>query len=167
MSDAVRTPPIGRRPVAVTLAAIVLVVLAAVQVLVASLFVTNQDELTQSMMAAAPTATAEQLDDRIFAAVASGIVVHAILTIVYLAAAIALRTRAKVVRLFVTGLAVVATFTDALILVQLPAWLPRETSLIYGVLAGSTTLRALVIILLWLPASARGWYRRDVGSVAA
>jgi len=151
-------PP--RRPVTVTLAAVVLLVLAVIQVLVASLFVTNQEELSATLAAAATSPAATDLEDRLVAAMASGIVVHAILTLVYLAAAMALRTRGNVVRLFVTALAVVATFTDSLILIQLPLWLPRETSLIQGVLIGSTALRALVVVLLWLPASAREWYRR-------
>jgi hypothetical protein len=142
------------------LAAVVLVVLAAVQILVASLFVTNQEELTATLAAAATSPAATDLNDRLVAAVVSGIAVHAMLTLVYLAGAIALRTQANVVRLFVTALALVATFTDSLILIQLPLWLPRETSLIQGVLIGSTALRALVVALLWLPASAQQWYRQ-------
>ena len=161
MSDAVGANTRLRRPLAVIFAAILLVVLALVQVGIASLFVIYQHEITASITAASATATAEQLGDRISAALASGMVVHAILTIVYIAAAIALRTQANVVRLFVTGLALVATFTDGLILGQLPAWLPRETSLFQGVFIGSTALRALVIVLLWLPAVSRAWYRRD------
>ena len=159
--SAAAVPKRRRRPIAVTGAAIVLVVLAAVQIVVASLFVTHQEELTASITAASPAATGEQLDDRIFAAIASGIVVHMVLAVVYLAAVAALRTRASVVRLFVTGLALVATFTDGLILGQLPAWLPRDTALIQGVLIGSTALRAVMIVLLWLPASSRTWYRGD------
>ena len=116
MSDAVGANTRLRRPLAVIFAAILLVVLASVQVGIASLFVIYQDEITASITAASATATAEQLDDRISAALASGMVVHAILTIVYIAAAIALRTQANIVRLFVTGLALVATFTDGLIL---------------------------------------------------
>jgi hypothetical protein len=154
----VTEPARPRRPLPASLAAIILLVLAAVQVVVASLFVIAQAELTASISATSPSATPGELDDRVFAAMASGIVVHAILTVVYIAAASALRTKANVVRLFATGLAVVATFTDGLILGQLPGWLPRETTLIFSVLAISTALRLLVMVLLWVPGAARDWY---------
>jgi hypothetical protein len=151
-------PVRARRPAPITLAAVVLIVLAALQVVVASLFVTRQGELTAAVAALYPAASPDALADRIFAATAEGMVVHTLLTAVYLAAAWSLRTAGNAVRIFVTMLAVVATFTDGLILGQLPALLPNQATLTTGVLVLSTALRLVVAALLWLPVSARPWY---------
>jgi len=150
----------ARRPAAVTVAALVLVVLAAVQILVAALFVLNQAELTGSITRLYPSATAAELDNRMAAATTEGILVHVMLAVVYLASAWTLRLPARAVRIFVTALAVVATFTDSLILGQLPALLPSQAMLTYAVLATSTLLRLIVIALLWFGAPAQGWYAR-------
>jgi hypothetical protein len=80
------------------------------------------------------------------------------LTVVYAAAAIALRRPGASVRIFVTALALVATLTDMLILGQLPTVLPNQAPISSGELIGGTVLRLVVIALLWLPAPARRWY---------
>jgi hypothetical protein len=139
-------------------AALVLVVLALVQVMVASLFLTGQDEIVRSLATAMPGAPPGQLDDRFFATVAEGILVHAMLTVVYLAGAWVVRKPAASVRLFVTALAIVAMLTDGLILGQLPTLLPGAAQIISGAWAGNTILRLVVIGLLWLPASSRRWF---------
>jgi hypothetical protein len=82
------------------------------------------------------------------------------LFVVYLAAAWTTRTRGAGIRIFLTALAAVATFTDTLILGQLPAVLPNERALILGDLALASGLRLALALLLWMPASARAWYAR-------
>src|SRR5262245_45241891 len=147
-----------KRPAAVWLAALILVVLALLQVAVASLFVLNQPELARAIAGAYPTATAAERAGRLLAATMEGILVHVMLTVVYLAAAWTLRIAGNPVRVVVTALALVASLTDALILGQLPAALPSQSALIYAILALSTVLRLAVIGLLWLRPSVRAWY---------
>ena len=62
---------------------------------VAALFVLYQTELTAWVTGRSPGMTGEALDDRITAAIMEGIVVHALLFVVYLAAAWSTRTRAS------------------------------------------------------------------------
>jgi hypothetical protein len=149
-----------QRPLPVTLGGLILLVLAVLQVAVASLFLTNQPDIATFVSATYPFATPEEQESRIFAATVEGVVVHAMLVAVYVASAWTLRIRSPAVRIYVTALALVATFTDALILGQLPVLLPNVTTLAWGELAVSTALRAVLIGLLWLPASARAWYAR-------
>jgi hypothetical protein len=153
-------PGSPKRPAAVNLAAVVLVVLALLEVGLASLFVLNQAELARSIARTYPYATAAEHGERLLAATFEGILVHAMLTGVYLASAWSLRSPGNAVRILVTALAVVATLTDGLILGQLPAALPSQAALIYVALAITTLLRLTVIALLWLRPSARAWYAR-------
>jgi hypothetical protein len=155
------TGAVFQRPLPVTFAGLVLLVLAVLQGAVASLFLANQPDIATFVSASYPFATPEEQESRIFAATVEGIVVHAMLVAVYVASAWTLRIRAPAVRIYVTALALVATLTDALILGQLPALLPNVATLAYGELVVSTALRALLIGLLWLPRSARAWYARE------
>jgi hypothetical protein len=155
MTDAA-TP--RKRPAAVSLAALVLLVLATTQVLVAALFVVNQPELAAAVARTYPAATPGELDERLIAATIEGTLVHAMMAIVYTASAWTMRLPANAVRIFITALALIAMLTDALILGQLPAALPSQAALIYAILAVSTLLRLGVIGLLWLGAPVRAWY---------
>jgi uncharacterized membrane protein len=149
-----------RRPVPIAFAAGVLVLLALIQVAVAALFLLYQAELAAWVAGRSPGMTGEALDDRIAAAIIEGIVVHALLFVVYLAAAWSTRTRSPAVRIFITFLAAVATFTDGLILGPMPAVFPNERIIILSALTAATVLRLILALLLWMPLASRAWYAR-------
>jgi PhnB protein len=145
-------------PTAISWVALILFILAALQISVAILFAVHRTEIWDAIETFNPSAAKETLAIIALGTSIGSVIVHVLFAVLYFSLAVFIRRAERWARIVASMLVIVATFGGWLFLRMSYQLIPDETPYVMLEQSISTLLRLTGLWLLWVPKSSRSYF---------